>query len=44
VYIVTDLDVPGATEMTGSELGKKGLLITIPERRGAVLITYTKKS
>jgi len=44
VYTLTNLDVPGTTEMSGRELGEKGLLITIPDRRGAALITYMKKS
>lgn len=43
VYTVTNLDIPGSTEMSGRELGEKGLLVTIPERRAAALITYKKK-
>ena len=42
VYALTNLDVPGATEMTGRELLESGLPIAIPDRRGAVIITYRK--
>jgi alpha-galactosidase len=44
VYALTNLDVPRATEMTGRELAEKGLSIEIKEPRGAVLITYKKKT
>jgi hypothetical protein len=43
VYTLTNLYVPGTTETKGRELGEKGLLITIPDRRAAALITYKKK-
>jgi alpha-galactosidase len=43
VYILINLDVPGATEITGRELGEKGLLIAIADPRGTALITYKKK-
>ena len=43
VYILTNLDLPGTTEMTGRELNESGLLITIKEQRGSALITYKKK-
>ena len=40
VYTLTDLDQPGATELTGRELLEKGLSVAIPDRRGAMIITY----
>jgi hypothetical protein len=43
VYSVTNLDIPGTTEVTGRELGEKGILITLKEKRAAALITYKKK-
>jgi alpha-galactosidase len=43
VYILTNLDVPGATEMTGRELGEKGLLITLENPRSSALLTYKRK-
>jgi len=41
-YELTDLDKPGSTEMTGRELTENGLLVSIPERPGSVVITYKK--
>jgi hypothetical protein len=41
-YIVTDLDENKPQEMTGSELIEKGLVITILDCPGAVIITYKK--
>ena len=41
-YVVNDLDNDRPQEMTGRELMDKGLLIAIPEKPGAVLITYQK--
>jgi hypothetical protein len=43
VYTVTNLDLPGTTEMTGRQLSESGLLITITEQPGSALITYKKK-
>jgi alpha-galactosidase len=43
VYTLTDLDIPGTTEMTGSELCEKGLLLAIGDQPGSALITYRKK-
>lgn len=42
LYTLTNSDVAGTTEMTGRELMEKGLLITISDQPGAVLITYKK--
>ncbi len=42
-YTVTNLDLAGATEMTGRELLETGLPINIPDRPGAVIMTYAKK-
>jgi hypothetical protein len=40
-YVVTDLDRPSdAQTLTGEELMKRGLLITIPSQPGAVVLTY----
>jgi alpha-galactosidase len=41
-YIVTNLDENKPQEMTGSELIEKGLVITILDCPGAVIITYKK--
>lgn len=38
-----NLDIAGATEMTGRELLETGLPISIPDRPGAVIIIYAKK-
>lgn len=43
VYTLTDLDVAGATEISGSDLMSKGLSIAIKDQPGAVVITYEKK-
>lgn len=42
-YTLTNLDIAGATEVTGRELLEVGLPIRIPDRPGAVIITYAKK-
>jgi alpha-galactosidase len=42
-YILTNLDIPGTTELSGRELCENGLLIVIKEQRGAAMITYKKK-
>ena len=42
-YTFTNLDIAGATERTGRELLEIGLPISIPERPGAVIMTYAKK-
>ncbi len=39
-YRVADRDAPGSVEMTGRELGDPGLLVTIRDRPGAVILTY----
>ncbi|HTL55681.1 MAG TPA: NPCBM/NEW2 domain-containing protein [Candidatus Limnocylindrales bacterium] len=41
-YSLTNFDVPGTTEAKGSELIDQGLLVTIPARPGAVIITYSR--
>ena len=43
VYSLTNLDVPGKSEMTGRELAETGLVIAIKEQPGSALITYKKK-
>jgi alpha-galactosidase len=43
VYVLTNLDETGSTEMTGRELSDKGWLIPIKQRPGAVVLTYKKK-
>lgn len=43
MYELTDHDVEGVTEMTGHDLMKNGLPVSIPDRPGAVVITYKKK-
>ena len=40
---ICPLDIAGATEMTGRELLETGLPISIPNRPGAVIMTYAKK-
>jgi alpha-galactosidase len=42
-YLVTNLDAPGETEVSGRELSEQGLLIVIKDRPAAVLYTYKKK-
>jgi alpha-galactosidase len=42
-YTLTNLDIAGATEMTGRELLETGLPISIPDQPGAVIIIYAKK-
>jgi alpha-galactosidase len=42
-YVVRNLDAPVETVRTGKELVESGLPVAIPERRGAVVITYRKK-
>ena len=44
VYVLTNLDVAGTTEMTGRELIDKGLLVVISEKSAAAIITYKRKS
>ena len=39
-YVLTNADVPVTTEATGKELMEKGVAVSIPEARGAVIITY----
>jgi alpha-galactosidase len=41
-YIVSDLDTGQERQMTGRDLMEDGLLITIPERPGAALLTYKR--
>ncbi len=41
-YSLANFDVPGTTEATGSELAAPGVLVSIPERPGAVIITYSR--
>ena len=40
-YVVTDLDQPAAPqELSGRELIERGLLVNVPERPSARLLTY----
>jgi alpha-galactosidase len=41
-YTVKNMDVPGLEDMIGSELMEKGLVVSIPNQPGAVIITYQK--
>lgn len=41
-YTIKNMDTPGLEEMTGSELMEKGLVVSIPDQPGAVIITYEK--
>lgn len=43
VYVLTNLDVPGDTEMTGRELLEDGLLVVIQQKPGAAIITYKRR-
>ena len=43
VYTLTNMDVAGATEMTGRELMEHGFALAIPERPGAAVVRYQKK-
>ena len=42
-YVVKNVDVPGTTTKTGSELMTSGLIINIATAPGSVLITYTRQ-
>ena len=42
LYVVKNLNRDQATQMTGRELMENGLVIKIPQRPGAALITYKK--
>ncbi len=42
-YIVSNLDCDQPTTLTGRELMDHGLLVTIPDQPGAVLVTYKKE-
>jgi alpha-galactosidase len=41
-YVISDLDTDRSTRMSGRELMENGLLITIPEKPGAALMTYKR--
>jgi alpha-galactosidase len=43
VYVLTNLDVAGTTEMTGRQLLDVGLAVAIKEKPGAAIVTYKKK-
>jgi alpha-galactosidase len=43
VYTLTDLDLHKSVEMTGKQLGESGLPISIENRLGSAVITYSKK-
>jgi alpha-galactosidase len=42
VYSLTNLDVPGSTEISGLELMEKGLLISLENQPGTAVIVYKK--
>jgi alpha-galactosidase len=44
MYILTNRDIPGSTEVRGNELCEKGLPIKTENPREAAIITYKKKS
>jgi len=41
-YTITNLDLPGATEMTGQQLMEQGLPVLIEDPPGAAIMTYKK--
>ena len=41
-YEARNVDAEGASKLTGRELMKKGLLVTIPTRPGAAIVTYKR--
>jgi alpha-galactosidase len=43
MYEVNDLDVPGATLLTGRKLMEEGLPVHIPHQPGAVVVTYKSR-
>ena len=42
-YRVTDLDRQKAQEISGTQLGAEGLLISLPQPRSAAVIVYNKQ-
>jgi alpha-galactosidase len=42
-YVVTNLDAKQPTEITGRDLAEDGLLITMPQKPAASVITYRRK-
>lgn len=43
IYVLTNLDIVGTTEMTGRELRENGLSVGITDRPGAAIVTYKRK-
>ncbi len=43
VYTLSNFDVAGTTEMTGSQLMRQGLPIAIKDRPSSAVVTYKKK-
>jgi alpha-galactosidase len=43
VYVLTNLDKPGETDVPGRELLDAGLTVTLTEKPAAAIITYRKK-
>ena len=41
-YTVKNMDVHCSEEITGNELMENGLVVSIPDQPGAVIITYKK--
>jgi alpha-galactosidase len=43
-YTLTNLDAPGKLEMTGRQLAREGLPVTVSDRPGAVILTYRRST
>ena len=41
-YKITNLDVPGTSELTGQELMEKGLLVSIADKPGSAVFVYER--
>ena len=41
-YTVSNLDTPGKAQLSGRELGEKGLPVAIRDQPGAVIMVYKK--
>jgi hypothetical protein len=39
-YLVRNLDAAGPIELTGQELSERGLLVVLPDRPLAAIVTY----
>jgi hypothetical protein len=43
-YEVTRLDAPGSSVVTGEELMKHGLPVSVEDRPGVVVVTYRERN